>query len=257
MVKVELWDEFSERLRDLEAKELAPDLISPFRALPGLRGFWTMGAFDSAGNATQWPGAAFSLTYNGNPTYSYDGLVPYIDLDGTGDFLSRADGPALDILGTETYVANTAQGLTLGGWFYSTVAGASQGLITKGTGVPAASSYELYRDAANTVTFRVSNGAAYRTQASTIVPGLNTWFFAAGTFEPALEINVWVNGTSRANAVAIPAAINNSGTALNIGAFNGTLLLTGRASLCFLCTAYLSDSIIGALFEQTRGAFGV
>ena len=96
--------------------EKSPDLISPFLALPGLVGFWPMSSVQrSTGNAYDLSGQTRTLTYNGNPTYNINNdFAPYIRLDGTGDFLSRADETDLDILGTETIYASTVRGLTLG-----------------------------------------------------------------------------------------------------------------------------------------------
>ncbi|NJO31403.1 MAG: hypothetical protein HC874_30490 [Richelia sp. SL_2_1] len=69
----------------------------------------------STGNVYDLSGQGRTLTYNGNPTFNYTGLVPYVSLDGTGDFLSRADETDLDILGTETIYNSAVRGLTLGG----------------------------------------------------------------------------------------------------------------------------------------------
>jgi len=112
--------------------EISPDLISPLLALPGLRGFWPMSSFNEAGNAYDMSEQGRVMTYNGNPLYNYDGVVPYVALDGIGDFLSRADEAGLDIIGTETYVDGAVHGLTLGGWFYfDNALGSNEKLIAK------------------------------------------------------------------------------------------------------------------------------
>lgn len=225
--------------------------------LPGLRGCWPMSGFDSAGDATDMGGLAHHLTYNGNPTYNYDNLVPYIDLDGTGDFLSHIDHADFDILGTETYVASAARGLTVGGWFWTDTL-AVQGLLTKSSGVAAASAYELFQfGVGGGISFQINNGAVATASGATAGAVINTWFFAAGRYDPSTEVKAWMNTSTSTNAVGIPAAINNSALPLNIGGFNGTLLLDGRASLCWICAEQLSDAIITAYYENARAAYGL
>ena len=57
--------------------------------------------------------------------------------------------------------------------------------------------------------------------------------------------------------VGVPASLFNSNAELRIGSATALYPLDGRASLCFLCAAYLSDATIRALFGQTRGLFRV
>ena len=56
----------------------------------------------------------------------------------------------------------------------------------------------------------------------------------------------------------IPASIFNSTNQLNIGAVvTGSILLNGRASLCFLSANALPDAYTNGLFQQSRILFGV
>ena len=54
---------------------------SMYQALTGLRGFWPMSALASGGNAFDLSANVRTLTYNGNPTYDFDSLAPYIRFD--------------------------------------------------------------------------------------------------------------------------------------------------------------------------------
>lgn len=248
------------RVDDLVIPEMSPDLISPFLALTGLRGFWPMSAIGTTSNARDQSGSNRVLTYNGNPTYNYDGLVPYIDLDGTGDFLSRPDEAALDITGTETYVAAAVRGLTCGGWFYFNNAAAAQEVaLSKGLGGAANTSYWLNRQAAGQGRFIVGDGAAFQGPTSTAVISQDAWTFIVGRFVPSTTVDLWVNTEKSTDSVGVPAALLNTAAPLNIGSYNnGTgFFLTGRASLCFLCAAALSDTIIDSVFQQTRAAYRV
>ncbi|MHA2263565.1 MAG: hypothetical protein ACXAEN_14310 [Candidatus Thorarchaeota archaeon] len=234
---------------------------SSIQALPGLRGFWPMSAFGSTGNAFDQSGNIRTLTYNGNPTYNYNGLVPYIDFDGTGDYLSAIDHPSLDILGTETYVAAAARGLTTGGWFYAGVLTALMFAIGKGLVVDATDSYRLLwrGDLANDpFFFSVSNGAAQISITSTIPTSTSLWYFAVGRYVPSTSIDIYVNNNKNTLAAGVYAALGNSPDPFTVGA-SGTpnSHLTGRASLCWLCAEALSDTMISALFENQRAMFNV
>lgn len=244
------------RLDGLKTPEGSYDLISPYLALPGLRGFWPMSSFNESGNAYDMSEQGRILTYNGNPTYNYTGLAPYIDLDGVGDYLSRADEAGLDIIGTESYVAAAVRGLTLGGWFY--VTGAAN-TYYMGKAVDGNGPYSLYHfNGGNAAAFKIRDSTDTTTYTVTTDRTLNVWQFIAGRYDPSTEIKVWVNATTNTNVAAIPAALLNGADDFAIGGLSGgTSLLTGRASLCFLCAAYVSDAIISSLYQQTRAAFGV
>jgi hypothetical protein len=236
-------------------------VISHMLALPGLRGFWPMSSFDENGNAYDLSGQGRTLTYNGNPTYNYDDLAPYLDFDGTGDYLSRADEAGLDILGTEAYVANP--GLTLGGWFWldALPVGTSWGFTGKwlDTGGSNQRSYLVFIDPSALVNFIISSDGTGFVLVQSAAVSATSWIFLVGRFVPSSEISIFVNNTEVVNTTSIPAAIFNSSAQFNIGAYaNATVPpLNGRASLCFLCASALSDAIIGNLFQQSRALFGV
>lgn len=257
---IELWDEFSERLRDLETAEIAPEMISPFSALPGLRGFWPMSGVDAGGNAIDQSKSGRTLTQNGAPLYNYAGLAPYIEFNGINEWLSRPDEAGLDILGTEVYVAPTARGLTLGGWFWVDAdTGADQMFLSKLSGAGVNRSYYilLVRPTRQVeLGIEATGGGGITWLPSTATVTYQTWVFLAGRFDTP-NLTVWVNDV----AVSIgggPAGINNSLDDFCIGAYQGgNFPLDGRASLCFLCAAAHSDSVISSLYHQTRSVFGV
>ena len=233
---------------------------SVMQALPGLRLFVPMSSFDENGDAFDLSGQDRTMSYNGDPTYNYDGLAPYINLDGTGDYLSRADEAGLDILGTESYVAAGARGLTLGGWFWADALQDFDAFLSKFV-VVGNGSYLLRMDTAVNAraSFLVSvDGLAITFSGTPPAGSLTTgaWHFIVGRFDPSAEVAVYFNGTFYRNAVAIPASIFNSNADFAVGGRSGgTALLDGRASLCFLCAAYHSDALVRALFAATRGLF--
>ncbi len=249
------------RIRNLEALGngvFLGNVLASYLALPGLVGFWPMSSVQrSTGNAYDLSGQARTLTYNGNPAYSFhNGLVPYIGLDGTGDFLSRADETDLDITGAETIFTTGAAGLTLGGWFYADAVATLQGLI--GKYADTSGPYGLYLQSDASILFRVRNAAD---AANFDVGGLNitaaTWYFIAARYTPSTEIKNWVGPNTNTNVTSIPASLLVGTDLFYVGSVGGGTLLTGRASLCFLCANALGDDLISSLFQSSRVLFGV
>ena len=230
-----------------------------FQALPGLRGFWPMSSTDENGAAMDLSGQSTPriLTHAGGALYTYANLEPILFFDGVTGYLARATESGLDILGTEAYNAAAVRGLTIGGWFLP-IALRTQGFMTKeSAGNAAQASYALYNTNPTILTFRVSTGAAFL---EVNQAGLSTtaWQFCVGRYDPSTEIKSWINETTAINAVGIPAALVNSASAFEIGSFSGGVLpFSGYASMCFLSSMMLSDSIISALFQQTRSMYNV
>lgn len=221
------------------------NLIATYQALPGLVGFWPISSKQrSTGNAYDLSGQNRTLTYTGNPVYDHENLIPFITLDGAGDYLGRLDETDLDITGIET---NTAKpGLTIGGWFRTTASGADAGLIGKNI-----AQYQLTHHLGATVYFYI-NGSG---NAVNLAAGSNVWNFIAARFTANTEMKIWVNNTSNIKTTGVPASITNTANAFYIG--NSTSFYTGNVSMCFLCAEAVSDSIIGGLYQQSRVLFGV
>lgn len=232
--------------------------LSTLLALPGLRGLWPMSVVSSTPTAIDVSGLGKALAYNGNPTFGYSGLAPCINLDGTGDFLSRADEADLDIIGNEAYIAS--KGLTVGGWFSATALAAVSMLISKNTDAGNQRSWYIFVNTpSNLPTWRISTtGAAVVTLAHTTAMSLATWYFIAARFTPSTEMAIWVNGTKVTGVAGIPATLFNSSADLQIGANNaGINLLNGRASNVFLCASAVPDVQIFNVYQQTRAMYGV
>jgi len=236
------------------------NVISSFQEIPGLVGFWPMSSVQrSTGNAFDLSSQGRTLTYNGNPTYNiYQDFTPYIDLDGTGDFLSRADEVDLQISGTETIYNSSVRGLTLGGWFWFDREDVNETLIGKfgAVGQFAYRLVHLLSDNTILATFS-SNGTATHSAASA-VPTLGQWHFVVGKFTPSVETAIFLDDNIKVNdSITVPASIFNSNSSFDIGIRgDGTQIFDGRASLCFLSANALPDSLIRAMFQQSRVLFG-
>lgn len=234
---------------------------SMFQALPGLRGFWPMGVVAGGGEARDQSGLNRILSYNGNPVYDYDGLIPFIRFDGTGDYLSRTDEAENSITGTESYIGTP--GLTLGGWFRPEDDATAQSLISKWGGV-GNYSYSLSLQggvAGDPVYFTMSDdGTNTSSVASTTGYSASTWQFVAGRFNDSNtgeELAVWLNDEMTTAATARASIFDGNGDFNISGQNSGSNLYTGRASMCFLCACALDDATVWAIYQLTRALFRV
>jgi len=232
---------------------------SLFQQLPGVRAYYPMSAIGTAGEARDMAGngQTYDLTLNGNPGFGYDGLAPYCQYDGTGDYHSFVDDANFDILGTETYIEAAYRGITLGGWFYVEETGTLEYLIAK-RAAAGQISYYLALDAADQFTFVVSDDGTNTTAVTSVaITTFNTWYCVFGRFRPAAFVDVFVNGTEYNQATARAAAFN-SNAAFTIAARDGGLgPLQGRASNAFVAMQQHSNALILSAFEQTKAMYGI
>lgn len=233
-----------------------------FLGLPGLRGYWPMGAFSDTGAAIDQSGNGRTLTYNGNPTHNYVTTygAPYLDLDGTGDYLSRVDEAGLDILGTESYVGSAVRGLTMGGWFYfDTLTANADTLMSKWGTSTASGAYMLYVGTANVIVFITENSAGTLSQVtSSAAPSATAWHLIVGRFTPSTEVAVFIDKVKTVNTTSIITNLRNNAIALEIGNWStGGGVMDGRVSNCFLCATVLSDTALDNLYDNTKSYYGL
>jgi len=239
--------------------EIARLAIDPYLRLPGLRGFWPMSAFEGLGNAHDQSGNGRLLTYNGNPTYNYDGFVPYIEFDGTGDFLERVDEPGFDITGTETYVASAVQGMAMGCWLWINAfdSGGSNVFMNKGPGgVPGNYTARALGGGTDLIEFST---AAHGTLNGGLTITTGAWFFFVGRFDnTGNTLDNWTGDTTGQlikTSTAAAGALTTNNDTFGIGGnatTPATILHIGRVSLAFLCALALSDAIVETLYDYTR-----
>lgn len=235
------------------------NIVSMYRMLPGLRGFWPMTALSTT-TVLDFSGNGNHPTIN-SITLGFTGLIPFSHYAAGGDYMSRADNATLDITGTEAYMET--KGLTIGAWVnFDTISAANHVLFGKNL-TPNISYLLYYNGGVGTLgfTFQIS------TDGTTAVPlrdATNTatagnWYFAAGRFVPSTEMAVYVNANKFANTSSIPASIFSGSAALEFGSVNAGASsgLDGKLALCFLCATALPDATIRTLFQHTRALFGV
>ncbi len=231
----------------------------------GLSGFWPMSAVTKSpvGIFAKDVACGYDLTATAIPTFGYllsatqTGLPPWIKfVSASSQYLTYGvDEIQHDVIGTETHISADERGLTIGGWFkFTTVPASIMGLISKWEQtIGNERAYRLYKSAANQIVFQVSNsGADSFTVTSSAAVVIDTWYHIYGRFDPSTEIAVFVDNVKAVNVAAIPASVFDSDEPLEIGRTDRGSYLDGRASMCQLNAAYLSDSIIEALWEQSR-----
>lgn len=231
----------------------------------GLSGFWPMGPITStpAGIFARDVACGYDLTATATPTFGYlysatvTSLPPWVNfVAASSQYLTYGtDEMQHDVIGTETHISANERGLTIGGWFkFTSVPASIMGLISKWEQtIGNERAYRLYKSAANNIVFQVSNtGADSFTVTSAGTVTTNTWYHIYGRFDPSVEIAVFLDNVKTSNIVAIPASVFNSDEPLEIGRTDRGNYLDGKASMCQLNAAYLSDSIVSLLWEQSR-----
>jgi len=236
------------------ADAINPVERDPFIHLPALRAYWPMSIVRSTGAAEDHAGTSVGLLRQGGPLYGFDGNA-YIELGISNGYMATASS-ALNITGTEAWIASSLRGLTIGGWFMvDSTPGLDSGLITKDATGPQRG-FALLWETVNRPTFFVSgNGTSGPSIAySTLL--LDTWYFIVGRFTPSTEVAIFVNGTKLANTTSIPAAINVSTQNFEVGRYfnSDSRIIEGKARDVFVCTAALSDETLSDLYQATRPA---
>lgn len=239
--------------------------VGSMMLLPGIRSIWPM-------SGTRYDGSTryitdvmnqFHLTNNNNSLVSLDGIAPYVDFNGTNQYLSYADNAHFDILATEPDINSSSinpPGLTMGGWFWADAL-ATSSLMSKYESTSQLS-YLMRIGATGTLTFQISNTGSDSSGTSTLnvtsAFAVSAWRFVVCRFKPSTELAVFVNGTKSINTASIQPSIFNSTATFRIGAELGaSRFLNGRAALCFLCASALNDRLIFSLYHQSRALFRV
>jgi len=236
--------------------------VSALLALPGLRAAWSMSSVDyaAATQARDVSGGAYHLTNNNTATFGYwaNSLIPCVTFDGVNQNLTRADGGAgnwADIIGTEAYIAAGQRGLTLGCWVNAASFVALLPFI-----FDKLNAYYIYFGGAgnNQPAFQLFDTiGGFPVVTSTTVCTATAWYFVCGRFTPG-TMDIYVNDSLTSAAAAGSVAIVDSAGQFTIGSSGAPgNYFSGSMSLCFLCAASLSDSIIKAFYQQTRAMYGV
>lgn len=233
---------------------------SLYLGLPGLRGYWTLVHIDGSGDFLDLGGNGLTLTNNNTVTVVLEDFAPIAYfVRASSNYLSRADATPFDILGGESYINTTYQGLTIGAWVKpSSLPGADMTIAGKWAGSGQAS-YVLFLNASDKFEFSITtDGSTSVTMASTASAVDDTWHFVVGRYTKSTpKLDLFVNTTTYTNSTSVPASIFNSTSAFAIGATaTPSLYWDGFMSHAFLCAAALSDDMVTAIYNKTKGLFG-
>ena len=229
--------------------------VALYQALPCLRAFYPMSAGYTG--ARDLGGGGHHLTAAGVPLFGYDGLVPYAEFDGTDDTFYYANNINFSILGTETSVVSTQRGLTLGAWIRPDAVNNSRGVICKLAAAGNQRSYVLYINTKAYLYISADGATQYNAES---VANVNTtgWQLMIGRFVPNTTMDIYLDGVKRSISASGITTLKDSTAEFNIGSYenhtNGRF--DGKISNAFVCACALSDSIIEAIWQQTRAMYG-
>ncbi len=187
----------------------------------------------------------YDLLLAGAPDQGRFGMAPYVGFNGSTNYANRPAG-----------VLKGINGFTAGGWFQVSSASVLMGVwLTPNDRV-----WLLYMDLLVPTFYVSSDGSALSVIAHPTSLATSTWYFLAVRYTPSAEIAIWVNGTKTVNTSSIPAALYDSPTTEFVigGTHAGaSALLTGKASMCWMCSEPLDDAYLTMLFETSRHLFSV
>jgi hypothetical protein len=223
--------------------------LAEYLALPELRGLWPMSSVNESGHVLDISGQGRTLTNNGGAQRGVTANgAPYIILNGTSQYLSRADEAGVDITGN----------LSLGAWIYLTslpaVAGCVGGKING-----AGNAYRLQVVNVSGVGYLdfIVTGASEAAIRSTVPVPVGQWVLVGGLFSPSGYVISRVNDVQAVNVTGIPASLNNVAAPFTVGAMGmPDYYLSGYLSLPFLCAAQVPTAQWNGLYQHSRALFG-
>ena len=149
--------------------------------------------------------------------------------------------------------------LTFGCWVYFSPGSSlvDMGIMSKWYTTGNQRAYVINKDTNNKFQLRICPDGSSIAQVNDAAENfaIETWFYVVGRFTPSTELALFVNGTWYLNTAAIPASIYNSSEPLEIGRYNRTNYLDGRACHAFICAYAVPDRFIEAMYAHTRGMF--
>lgn len=246
-----------EALNTMEKDEA--DANSAFQAIPGLIGYWSFSVVQlSTGDVYDLSGQGRDLTRNGTPTFYNNEKTSYATFNGTTDFFSRPDEADMDITGTEIIFGSDDRGLTMGGWFRFKSLSLTQYLLSKFDSATERSFF-LNLNSLGVLRGGIS-GDGINVYKALLTPLENTWQFYVLRYSSSnLEIKLWINSESATETASIPSSIHSGLAPFRISARESPeqSFFNGDASHVFFSANALSDATIEALYQKSRGLFGV
>jgi hypothetical protein len=216
----------------------------------GVTGFWNF-ASRGVSDLSDLSGQGRALTINGGATLSLEGLIGYMALDGSTQYLSRADEAGLDL-----------SSFTIGLWvrFDDATAGATEALISKWQTIADQRSYELHRNVTgNAITLNVSTAGTSGTVTAHAGPAVSDtfWHFCWARHAASTSMTVGVDAQIVTTTSGVPAGAFAGTSPFDIGARTGpSAFLDGRVGPAFISRGQLSDDLMRTYYALSRLAFG-
>lgn len=217
--------------------------------LPGLEQYWTGGTRRFNGQVAEHGGGGTALTEVGSIPTGYDGNA-YFHVGNGVNYGTLSTGGGIS--GLETWIDPTLRGLTVGGWFMvDALPAVAGGLISKSAETPDRG-YALIVTSTPQYIFLVSGNGAAAFQAISPTSTISVWRFVVGRFIPSTEVAIFVDGDKTIFTAAIPASLNVSAQAFELGRYFALDAYIAHAKMrdVFVCAAALSDTLI----EEVRKA---
>lgn len=226
------------------------EVFSEFLAINSLRGFWPYSSRNANDDVLDMSGHGRYLTLVGGITFAeLTSGLPYGIYNGSSGY-HYYNGTFTNITGN----------LTVGGWFNITSNANRNYLISK-CGASGNLGFMLRRLESATYNKSIEMNISYDgTNQDYIRPNVapteGEWIFIVGRFIPSTEVSVFLNTTKYSNTSSIHSAIYASTANLEVGAGNGaTWFLNGKAALCFISGAALSDARLTRLYNISKNLF--
>ena len=233
--------------------------ISMLTMIPAVRAAWSMSAVGSSGLAVDVTGYGRHLSAGNTPTYNSSSLIPYVSLNGTSQYLSRANEAAMQITGGEGYVASGLRGMTFGAWVnfagnaasHDTIAGRWLGSTNR--------SWVFYRfQTTKEIEIIISSdgNALSATATSTATIDDGTWVFLVCRYDPSTSLRVYINGElDGEDSSSVPSSMFAGTASFIIGQNNSTSYMEGDVSMAFYAACAIPLDTLFALYEHTRGFY--
>lgn len=228
----------------------------PFFNFPALRGLWTMAADNGSGNVVDFING-LTLT-NVKGLFSANNGFSYLDLTDSTSYLTRTDEATLDILASESYVAEP--GITWGGWFRHNGAWASPTALMGKWVEPGNNRSFNLRVGSGSLRLELSgNGSGISVFSPVATPSADTWYWIVARYAPNLPTgqvtSIWLDDIAYQSGVTGGGAIYNSTAPLDIGRYQGagsTYYFDGDVAMCFLAASAVPESMILQAYYATK-----
>lgn len=243
----------NDKLRSLIQGHDYGSVIGRHLAIPFLRGFWPMSSLNETPNVVDISGQGRTLTLTAATVPIYNEVVPYIDLNGTTAYLTRADEAGLEF--------TTA--LSFGVWVWFDDLSGNPMILTKWNTTGNQRAYALQALSTGAVRVAISSDGTlapvFDTAAGLVTTGV--WYHIVVVYTASNEISIYVDSVETSIVTSIPATIFSTGTAaFYIGTFNaaGGNFLNGRVTLCWISRAErtgITNQIVTELYQISAPYF--